>query len=760
MSEAVKTWDRAKPFKRINNDAFLPKAPPDGDGRARGCQIPADYPERKQQFDDEFKNYKPDGLQNLIHTLHVIASTAKAGLIAIGALAAGIGAIAVATAIDTLIDDILNFTENAIKSLLHDIGFRIMEQAIRVLPHWVPVVDGAGNDRADAKQTIEVEGLAKRSYMNPIDVPFRQWHLWFNWNILVSPEPDYQNALSPAHNPPNTDGMDPVDEKPLASEVDQPNTIEVQWDAGALWDQNMRQEIDKGVDQRPGQMVNFDGPMFVADWAWPLKDSYVWAAGRWVYDCSRTTDTDPPLMCSMLNPCKALATARWGAFKFEENEFAVPAIQFMFFACKRGGYIDYDTIRDQDYEFILDLPLLELEPRAPLPICHTGNFPHNTIVLRPRLLMDVNQKPFSWASTAAIEPIVTPIRPDDPQKPPSQVKVRVPLTSLPDKAEACGFILSLGWFDPNFELAKKVKVCKVKFTGASGLRRVRNSIVRTLRDNLNQQGQQLMQIILQQVNQIQIPVLGQLGNSVLAGPAAALVQRLVTAVLDFLEETSPGHSEHWLFRMGVNGQWHAYYRDYVPFTEDGVLVQFGPPPEFDLLLSEDDLLAHAVNGADFGPVGRLMLSKPGARTLQVDGKTPTWPEIVTPDPDPGKAHQAHLKMAIAYAIRLLHLGPQGLGLGIDNQPLGFLDPLSTERTGPPNPAIEGRQNPIIVSRAGNVVSGSIEAPFFARAIDPEKILVEVINIDDPKNKDYEIYFDVSIQDQPLRKPTQAAAGKP
>lgn len=337
--------------------------------------------------------------------------------------------------------------------------------------------------------------------------------------------------------------------------------------------------------------------------------------------------------------------------------------------------------------------------------------------------------------------------------------MRIPLASLPDNAEACGFILTLGWFDPNLELAKKVSVCKVKFTAASGLRRVRNSIVRTLRDNLNQNGQQLLQQILQHANQFQIfgiPI----GSTPLGGPVRNLVGKLVDAVLDFLEDTSPGHSEHWLFRMGVNGQWHGYYRDYVPFTEDGVLVNFDAPPEFDLLLSHEDLLAHAVNGADFGPVGSLMLAKPSSRTFEVDGKTPPWAEIVNPDGDPQKARKARLKMAIAYAIRLLHLGPQGMGLGIDNEPLGFIDPQFFERTGPADPTIEGKLNPVDIGRAGNLVSGSSEAPFFARAIDPEKILVENINVDDKKNKDYEIYYDISIQDQKIPKPAQAKSATP
>ena len=764
MSDPVKTWDRAKPFMRINNDAFRPTTPADGNGVDCGCQLPSQYPNRVDEFEKAFKNYKPDSFQRLIQRLHKVSSGAKVGLTAAGAILAGVAGIAAAAAVAGLIDDILGFTEDAIKELLHNIGLKLTEQAIRYLPHWVPVIKGASNEQVGADQTVEVEGRAKRSYMDPVDVPFRQWHLWFNWNILLDPDPGYENVLTRGGSPPiqlpalNQDTL-----RPIAPDETGLHALEVQWDTGALWDASMRATIDNdtGFKDHLDNITNYDGPMFIYDWVWPMTNSHVWVAGRWVYDCSRIAEADRadgPLMWTMVNPCKALATARWAAFQFEENDFAVPAIQFMFFACRRGGYIDYETIRDQDYEFIVDLPLLEMEPRAPLPVGHTGNFPHNTIVLRPRLLMDVDQKPFGLADSAAIEPIVTPIRPDDPQLPPTQVKVRVPLTSLPADAQACGFILSLGWFDPNNQLATKVKVVTAKFTGASGLHTARNAAISTLRHNLNQHepAKALTDKILEQANGLQVAGLN-LGNTPLAGPVKKLVQKLVDEVMDFLEGIAPGHSEQWLFRMGVNGQWKGYYRDYVPYiepTNPPTTIPFDTHrvPVFDLLLSDEDLLAHEVNGVSWGPVGSFMRFPPGSRLLQVNGHAPTWAEIVKPDDDPATAQQRRLEMAIEYAIRLLHLGPEGMGLATDNQPLGFLDPLSYGNTGPAFPEVEGARNPLDLKRAGNLVaSGILEAPLLALALSPERILVEAADIDGGRNKDYDIEYDVLIQSQHTKK---------
>jgi hypothetical protein len=221
------------------------------------------------------------------------------------------------------------------------------------------------------------------------------------------------------------------------------------------------------------------GPMFEADWAWPMTGQYFWGRGQWIYDCGHPTGdirTGPNagLTRSELHPCRALATARWEAVNFPENgQFFVPAIQFMFFATRLGGYTDEErpgALPNQDIEFIVDLPKLDMHS-GPFPIGHTPDFPHNTIQL-PRLLKKVDFSPFSTAinKTAAtrlaaskVEPVVEPIRRKDaPTAPPQQVKVTIPFASgIPATDDYYGFILSLGWLDPDQTQARRVKKVRV-----------------------------------------------------------------------------------------------------------------------------------------------------------------------------------------------------------------------------------------------------------------------------------------------------------
>ena len=44
------------------------------------------------------------------------------------------------------------------------------------------------------------------------------------------------------------------------------------------------------------------------------------------------------------------------------------------------------------------------------------------------------------------------------------------------------FVLSLGWFDPNLELAAKVKSCNLVISGFSGRLQVRDSGVKKIRE--------------------------------------------------------------------------------------------------------------------------------------------------------------------------------------------------------------------------------------------------------------------------------------
>ncbi len=226
-------------------------------------------------------------------------------------------------------------------------------------------------------------------------------------------EAKYSKVLSPVADPPNQDGFKSGEHPQF-----QPGCFEIQWDTGALWGPGTAQSAAFETGFKETSIEDNDWPPESFD-LWPSTDMWVWAAGRWVYDCSRATKTDPkatgankkdPQMVAMLNPAKAIATARWRGFKFLQNEFAVPAIQFMFFTTKRGGYLNYDTISDQDYEFILDLPPIDFKPQ-PFPIAQESKSVHNTIMLRPRLLHKITKGPFAqFAGASGPDPIISVIR--------------------------------------------------------------------------------------------------------------------------------------------------------------------------------------------------------------------------------------------------------------------------------------------------------------------------------------------------------------
>src|SRR5262249_41171232 len=88
-----------------------------------------------------------------------------------------------------------------------------------------------------------------------IDVPFTQWHLWYDWNFFIVPAKGYEYLL----------GRGNVHEH-----------MECEWDCGAFGNYDFHGS--KPTAEAPG-------PMFGRDWAWPVGDDYVWLSGRWIYDC-------------------------------------------------------------------------------------------------------------------------------------------------------------------------------------------------------------------------------------------------------------------------------------------------------------------------------------------------------------------------------------------------------------------------------------------------------------------------------------------
>jgi hypothetical protein len=371
--------------------------------------------------------------------------------------------------------------DSLFESLLDLIGIGDLRKLIRTVPSWVPVkVPRPGVDPAkpphlltqrelrDETEPQELEGVLVRSFQTWTDFPMFQWHRWYDWNFMVVPSPACDYLRGAANVPPNV----PSDKRAAIRDFDNRDvgTMECEFDCGMF-----------GSRFRDKHSPKSFGPMFEADWAWPMAGQLIWARGQWIYDCGHPTNNtktgpDAGVTRTELHPCTAVATARWEAVDFSENgKFFVPAIQFMFFATSIGGYTDderrhFTAFPKEDIEFIVDLPTLEVHS-GPFPIGHSPKVPHNTIVL-PRLLQKVDFTPFKTSinktaqkplKSSDILPIVTPIRrKDDPGAPPQQVHVRIPFASeIPRSDDFYGFILSLGWSDPNLTQARRVKKVKV-----------------------------------------------------------------------------------------------------------------------------------------------------------------------------------------------------------------------------------------------------------------------------------------------------------
>jgi hypothetical protein len=313
---------------------------------------------------------------------------------------------------------------------------------MRGVPGWVAV---------EGEEVEEVEGRLDRSFQTWTDFPVRQWHIWYDWNFHVDPVDGYE-FLRGRGNEPHGETSTPAGKRRVVLG----ETMECEWDCGAF-------------GRRPGMMFGGQVP-------WPMSNYYVWLLGRWIYDCGHATSdevsgADEGLMRSEIHPCKAMATAWWEAEKFDENgDLYVPAIKFLFFTSRRGGYVDFPAINDvdrngNDFKFIVDLPKLTRTSAAQSAVGPSETTAANTLVSRgPRLLHKFDFQPFQAAAgtKGRIDPIIEPIPLDDPEKPPEQVKITIPVTQLPD-CDAYGVIVSLGWYDPDKTEARKVKQCTVIF---------------------------------------------------------------------------------------------------------------------------------------------------------------------------------------------------------------------------------------------------------------------------------------------------------
>jgi hypothetical protein len=336
----------------------------------------------------------------------------------------------------------------------------IRRKLMATVPSWVPVDyvvrARAGGDRHNRAEDIyEVEGTLTRSFQTWTDFPLYQWHRWYDWNFHVIPDKGYQYLAGRGNTPSKTRaGFRDTEQR-----VTDVTALECEMDAGALLQGTRGPREAPRLPYGHGAM----GPMFVSDWAWPMTDEHIWVAGRWVYDCGHPVEGRNR---TELHPVLAVASARWEGVKFDENPYYVPAIQFMFFSSRVGGYYNFVSIK-RDYEFIVDLPRIKRDPLTAR-VGHTTTFPLNTITLRGTyLLKKFEYDRFSVAGAEeVVTPVVEPIPTKDPTVPPEQVRVKIPLSSASGDPEAYGVLISLGWFDPEGVEARKLKKCVITFHDA------------------------------------------------------------------------------------------------------------------------------------------------------------------------------------------------------------------------------------------------------------------------------------------------------
>ena len=813
----LKPLDRLKPFRRIHNDGFRPTddEKPDGLGVACGCHTPSAFPNLEKDFKEFLKkntgvlgkigelideiHQKAQDAAKILNTATTLLTAAAAllGTALGGPILALFLALKTAAAVAKTVAKIIDTITGAIDDFIHEFFARraakIAHRAIRVIPQWVPVKKGASSQAITSDQIREVEGIVTRSYGDPIEPPFFQWHRWLNWSFQVKPEDRYKNLLVEGFKP------DPKAIDSGETPVIRDGTFEVQWDAGALFSSAARFETQFEEADMPAN----DGPMTSASdpdtatkarttfWIWPMTGMYAWASGRWVYDCSRTDSltSSNPKMCAMMTPPRAIATASWEAFQFVENLSSdakkvnrVPAIRFMFLTARTGGYLNYGSIGDTDYEFIVDLPPIEA-PTTPFPIGHTfahkrdapselPDFPHNTIVIRPRLLRDLQPLNPDPGDGGLIKPIlqVLPPPPDasgnapPPGTPPKQVLVTVKGSDIAKiKSATGGFILSLGWLDPNRSQAATVQDCNVAFSGLTGRLSVnRDSPKQLFNDLFKNDLDKLKQTIKDKVDNISLdtPIPGvtlsinDLANfqSNTLPPAVVnavrnigqtlknLVDKAVDDAVDNIingitNGISKDEDEEWLLRAGVNGRWQTRFIK----LKDNQPIALSNPYSFHIPLGPDDLLFYSSGGVEFNPVGAMMRAGHADRILK--GKDDkgndvelTWGQIA------GASGDKLRDMMFDYTIKVLvGNSASGFALGIENTVLGIMDPGDFSSPGG-NPATS---NPL---RMKGTLPGTTQIQpvvHFAQASDIDK---ECILEEDGRN-DYKFIGLIQISKQ-------------
>ena len=473
VAAATAPADRLRPFRRVEvPKEHLPPGKINGRGYDCGCRAATDY-------DGKIGEEIGEDLANVLKTLTGL----KAIDAAKDALTSFLGGIpfigpAIKTGIQKFFDDI-DPLKNLMKRLGKALDALLVDSLIRGVPSWVPAYRVLPGEQERLEQ--EVEGRLVRSRQRYDSVPFTQWHAWYDWSFRVSPSTEFVSLVGTG----NTDRErnDPSLEQPEAVGKTRYD-LDTSTEGGAGFNATVDCEWDLGAfGEKPGAFLTQQGSERPIDWIWPMTGSHFWAAGRCVYDCShatadaRTGAADKiGLHLNQLHPCKAIATARHEAVKFDENPLAVPAIQFMFFASRSqarihddkdftrdhpintAGDFRFDAINDVDYTFVVDLP--PAPPRdGPFHIGATPGTLLNTLVpgrpLLHRFEVQNFMTSFGFSANGEITPDIEAIRPQGGGLP-TQVRVTIPLTRLSAQIETYGIIVSLGWFDPAGTLARVV----------------------------------------------------------------------------------------------------------------------------------------------------------------------------------------------------------------------------------------------------------------------------------------------------------------
>lgn len=264
-----------------------------------------------------------------------------------------------------------------------------------VIPEWVSV---------DDRETRTVEGILVKSKITHKDFPPRPWHTYYDWNLFVRVDPQYQYLLAPYNL------------------VHEGGVMECEWDTGVF----------------PGLEQQKEG---TAIFLWPQIGDRVWMVGRWIYDCGHPCEQQKEHPgdstfhghVTEIHPPKALAIFRPGAARFPDNRGLTRATNAVLYIGRDGGYFR-QPINDQDYAFDLYLP-----PRphdAAVPRFHVRPLPGHALPVEPRI-------------TAYPDPN------------PRALRVVVPLKGHEPHPENYAAIITGGWSDPAGNESSRIRSLRV-----------------------------------------------------------------------------------------------------------------------------------------------------------------------------------------------------------------------------------------------------------------------------------------------------------